>query len=120
VSDRRAVSQILTNLFSNGLEYTEPTGHLSISIVAPTPTTPAMVNVSDTGRGIPPDELSYVFEPYFRGSADVAREINGTGLGLPICKRLAELISADLEIESRVSVGTTVSLLLPAEIKAPI
>ena len=72
----------------------------------------------DTGRGIPPEELSYVFDPYSRGGADVAREINGTGLGLPICKPLAELISADLEIEPRVSVGTTVPLFLPAEIQA--
>jgi len=118
ISDARAVSQILTNLLSNGLKYTEPTGRVSLSLAAPTPVRPTLIKVMDTGRGIPPEELSYVFDPYFRGSADVAREINGTGLGLPICKRLAELISADLEIESRVSVGTTVSLFLPAEIQA--
>jgi signal transduction histidine kinase len=118
ISDRRAVSQILTNLLSNGLKYTEPTGRVSLSLAAPTPVTPAHIKIMDTGRGIPPDELSYVFDPYFRGSADVAREINGTGLGLPICKRLADLISADLEIESRVSAGTSVSLFLPAEIPA--
>ena len=117
ISDARAVSQILTNLLSNGLKYTEPTGQVSLSLAAPTPVRPTLIKVMDTGRGIPPEELSYVFDPYFRGSADVAREINGTGLGLPICKRLAELISADLEIESRVSVGTTVSLFLPAEIQ---
>lgn len=118
VSDRRAVSQILTNLLSNGLKYTDPTGRVSLSIAAATSAAPALISVADTGRGIPPDELSDVFEPYFRGSADVARDINGTGLGLPICKRLAELISADLEIESEVSAGTTVSLFLPAEIEA--
>ena len=116
VSDKRAVSQILTNLLSNGLKYTEPAGRVSLSLAAPTPATHAHIKIMDTGRGIPPDELSYVFDPYFRGSADVAREINGTGLGLPICKRLADLISADLEIESRVSAGTSVSLFLPAEI----
>ena len=118
ISDRRAVSQILTNLLSNGLKYTEPTGRVSLSLAAPTPVTPAHIKIMDTGRGIPPDELSYVFDPYFRGSADVARENNGTGLGLPICKRLADLISADLEIESRVSAGTSMSLFLPAEIPA--
>jgi signal transduction histidine kinase len=118
ISDARAVSQILTNLLSNGLKYTEPTGRVSLSLAAPTPVRPTLIKVMDTGRGISPEELSYVFDPYFRGSADVAREINGTGLGLPICKRLAELISADLEIGSRVSVGTTVSLFLPAEIQA--
>ncbi|MFT5487706.1 MAG: signal transduction histidine kinase [Paracoccaceae bacterium] len=118
VSDKRAVSQILTNLLSNGLKYTEPTGRVSLTVAAATSATPARISVADTGRGIPPDELALVFEPYFRGSADVAREINGTGLGLPICKRLAELISADLDIDSRVSAGTTVSLSLPAEIKA--
>lgn len=120
VSDRRAVSQILTNLLSNGLKYTDPTGRVSLSVAAATPAASALIRVADTGRGIPPDELSYVFEPYFRGSADVARETNGTGLGLPICKRLAELISANLEIDSRVSAGTTVSLSLPAEIEAPV
>lgn len=119
VSDRRAVSQILTNLLSNGLKYTDPTGQVSVAIATASADMPALITVADTGRGIPPDELSFVFEPYFRGSADVAREINGTGLGLPICKRLADLISADIGIESRVSAGTTVSLSLPAEIEAP-
>lgn len=119
VSDRRAVSQILTNLLSNGLKYTDPTGQVSIAVAAASSDMPALITVADTGRGIPPDELSFVFEPYFRGSADVAREINGTGLGLPICKRLAELISAEIGIESRVSAGTTVSLSLPAGIDAP-
>ena len=118
VSDRRAVSQILTNLLSNGLKYTEPAGRVSLSFTGPTSVSQTHIRIMDTGRGIPPDELSYVFDPYFRGSADVAREINGTGLGLPICKRLADLISADLEIESRVSAGTSVSLFLPAKIPA--
>lgn len=120
VSDRRAVTQILTNLLSNGLKYTEPAGRVSLTVAAATAASPVVISVADTGRGIPPEELSYVFEPYFRGSADVAREINGTGLGLPICKRLAELISADLKIDSQVSAGTTVSLFLPAEIDAPV
>lgn len=115
-SDRRAVSQILSNLLSNGLKYTDPAGRVSVTLAAATATDRARIVVSDTGRGIPPDELSLVFEPYFRGSADIARDINGTGLGLPICKRLAELIDADLQIESEVSVGTSVSLSLPSEI----
>lgn len=115
-SDRRALSQILSNLLSNGLKYTEPSGRVSVTLAAATATDRAQIIVSDTGRGIPRDELALVFEPYFRGSADVAREINGTGLGLPICKRLAELIEADLQIESEIAVGTSVSLSVPSEI----
>lgn len=114
MTDQRALSQILTNLLSNGLKYTAPEGRVTVTLTAPTSSTAAVIRVSDTGRGIPADELGSVFEPYFRGSADVAREIKGTGLGLPICKRLAELIMAEIEIDSQPSVGTTVSLSLPA------
>jgi signal transduction histidine kinase len=115
-SDRRAISQILSNLLSNGLKYTDPAGHVSVTLVAATATDRAQIIVSDTGRGIPPDDLLLIFEPYFRGSADIARDISGTGLGLPICKRPAELIDADLQIDSEVSVGTSVSLSLPPDI----
>lgn len=68
-----------------------------------------IVSVSDTGTGIPADQLDKIFEPYYSTKGD-----RGTGLGLPIIRNIAEIHGAELKLESQVGVGTTITLNFPA------
>ena len=119
VSDRRALSRILTNLVSNGVKYTRSPGRISIALEQRTDdpvSSRVLLRIADTGPGIPARDLRNIFEPYFRGKADVANDAEGTGLGLPICQRLAKLIDVELDIRSEVETGTTVCLSIPRAI----
>lgn len=111
VSDRHAVSLILTNVISNAFKFTPDQGAVSIGIVDNGDT--KTVTISDTGPGIDPKDLSTLFEPYRRGSALASREKEGTGLGLSIVNRLAELLNIQLDIQSDLGVGTVVTLVIP-------
>jgi signal transduction histidine kinase len=72
------------------------------------------VTVADTGIGISAETLQYIFMPFFQAEAGTTRKFEGTGLGLALSKRLAELLGGTLSIASKQNVGTTVSLSLPA------
>lgn len=113
LTDRRALAQILSNLVSNSLKYTRTPGRVSVTLEPSADPARALLTIADTGPGIPPEDLTNIFEPYFRGGADVAHGTQGTGLGLAICKRLAELIDVDLRIRSNVATGTSVTLSIP-------
>jgi signal transduction histidine kinase len=69
--------------------------------------------VSDTGRGIAPEDLKRVTEPYRQASSNKVQVDGGTGLGLAICQRLVQLLGSSLDIESSLGNGTTVSFALP-------
>ncbi|MDF1748354.1 MAG: HAMP domain-containing sensor histidine kinase [Alphaproteobacteria bacterium] len=117
VSDRRALMLILNNLISNAVKFTPSTGRITITLRRTGADRVAQIDITDTGDGISPDELETIFTPYARGRADVARRTKGTGLGLTICKSLADLLLIDLSISSEVTRGTTVSLKLPNSIE---
>lgn len=72
------------------------------------------ISVSDTGIGMSANEISKAMSEYGQVDSKVARDHQGTGLGLPICKSLAELHGGNLEIASQPGHGTTVTLTLPA------
>jgi signal transduction histidine kinase len=69
--------------------------------------------VSDTGIGISPDHLQLIFEEFSQIEHPLQRRSKGTGLGLPVCRKLAELLGGRVEVESRVGAGSTFSLVLP-------
>lgn len=69
--------------------------------------------VSDTGTGIPADKLQAIFEPFTQADGSVTRRYAGAGIGLPICRKLAELMQGSLSVESRPGVGSTFRLCLP-------
>jgi signal transduction histidine kinase len=72
-----------------------------------------VIEVADTGVGIAPDDMDRILEPFGQVRAAASRSQPGTGLGLPLSKRLVELMAGTLEIDSRPGAGTTVRLRLP-------
>lgn len=113
VSDRRALFRILMNVLSNAVKFTPQYGKVEITLDPDDCSDAISIIVSDSGRGIPEETLSSIFEPYFQGDAEIVTEGMGSGLGLPICKRLADLIGAEIEIASELYVGTSVELRVP-------
>jgi signal transduction histidine kinase/CheY-like chemotaxis protein len=111
--DRLRIRQVLLNLLTNAARFTER-GGITISLAREGDR--VRVRVSDTGRGIPPEELSKVFEEFHHdgGGADrLPAGLGGIGLGLPISKRFVELHGGQVGVESGIGSGTTFWFTLP-------
>ncbi|WP_412852438.1 ATP-binding protein [Ectothiorhodospira shaposhnikovii] len=111
-ADRMRFKQILINLLSNGIKYNRHAGLLEICGEEHPRDGTITVSVTDTGRGIPPDRLAELFEPFNRLDADVL-ETEGTGIGLAISRRLAEVMGGDIEVDSLPDKGSTFRVRLP-------
>jgi two-component system sensor histidine kinase ChiS len=109
-ADENRVQQILHNLISNAIKFTEA-GIVEISSINYGDY--LMISVKDMGVGIPPDKLDMVFNPFEQADGSIAREYGGTGLGLSITKQLVELHGGEISIQSTLKQGTTVSFTLP-------
>lgn len=109
--DRRAIMQMVLNLLSNSVKFTEPGGEVRITCDAADNL--VTIRVVDTGIGIPASKLRYVTKPFEQAANHFTRNHEGSGLGLAITKELAELHGGGLEIASTVGVGTTVAITLP-------
>jgi ammonium transporter len=112
VTDRDKIKQILLNLVSNAIKYTDEG---SISVGAETVDGRLRIGVSDTGLGIPERELGSIFDEFQRGDSVDARERSGSGLGLTISRRLARALGGDVSVESRLGDGSTFTLDLPLD-----
>jgi signal transduction histidine kinase len=112
MGDGMRLRQILLNLVSNAIKYTPEAGHVSVSVE--TTDAGVLIKVSDTGIGIAPEDMSTVLEPFRQVDNDLNRRNPGTGLGLPLTKRLVELHKGVLELESALGHGTTAVVRLPA------
>jgi len=113
IADRRALSQILINLVSNAIRFTDRGGKVAVG--ASVDAGHVTLVVEDTGVGINEEDLARVGEPYFQARASYDRRHGGTGLGLSIVKGLVRLHGGDLDIRSRVGEGTRVSVRLPID-----
>ncbi len=109
--DIKRLHQILVNLVNNALKFTER-GGVMIHVYAPDPEHWAM-DVSDTGPGIPPEAMSYIFEPFRQVDSSATREHKGFGLGLAIVKQLTELMGGKTSVASTVGKGSTFTVYLP-------
>ena len=110
-ADPQALERILMNLLSNALKYSA--AHSAVTVQARRVAADVVISVEDAGRGIAPDALPRVFEPYFR-APDALGRAPGSGLGLAMVKALVEAHDGRVHIESTLGIGTRVTLQLPA------
>ncbi|WP_437227480.1 ATP-binding protein [Planctomicrobium sp. SH661] len=108
--------QVLLNLTSNAIKFTEK-GQVRIHVRCDRRegNPKLVVSVSDTGIGIPPDRLDSIFEAFTQIDGSIVRRAGGTGLGLTICQRLAEMLDGELTVVSEVNRGSTFSISLPVD-----
>ncbi len=109
-TDEDKLRQILLNLLSNGVKFTEEG---SVSVVASARNGQVTLDVIDTGIGIPEGSLGDIFEEFHQVDAGVTREYGGTGLGLTISRRLARLLGGDITVKSIVNEGSVFTVVLP-------
>jgi signal transduction histidine kinase len=113
VADSTRLSQILLNLLSNAVKFTEPGGSVTLAIRR-TENGGVVFEVRDTGPGLTAAEIEIALQPFGQVEGGLARRHNGTGLGLPLARELAELHGGSLDIVSEKGRGTTVTVTLPA------
>jgi signal transduction histidine kinase len=108
--DADRLRQVVGNLVSNALRHTPSGG--SVTLFARGGDGPARIAVSDTGQGIPPEDLPHLFDRFYRGDAARDRASGGSGLGLAIARALVEAHGGRIEVESTVGEGTTFTVIL--------
>ncbi|MCS7283376.1 MAG: hybrid sensor histidine kinase/response regulator [Anaerolineae bacterium] len=102
-----------THLIDNAIRYTPPGGRVTVSLWADPERGVAVGSVSDTGIGIPADEIPRVFEEFYRAEGGRRMQEMGTGLGLPIVRQVVEIYGGTIEVESEVGRGSTFRFTLP-------
>ncbi|OUM93689.1 MAG: PAS domain-containing sensor histidine kinase [Thermobacillus sp. ZCTH02-B1] len=110
--DRDQIDQVLDNLMSNAIKYTQDGGHIEISARKPTPDT-VSISVKDNGMGIPEKDQARIFERFYRVDKARSRNMGGTGLGLSIAREIIKAHGGTIELESELGRGTTVTFTLP-------
>jgi cell cycle sensor histidine kinase DivJ len=111
IADKRAFKQILLNLISNAVKFTDRGGR--VTVAASVDASDILIAVEDTGVGIAADDLPQVGRPFFQARAAYDRRHDGTGLGLSIVRGLVELHGGAINIASRVGEGTRVTVRMP-------
>ena len=113
-ADRTRLRQVLLNLMSNACKFTKA-GKVSLSVRTVDREGRKWIElaVTDTGIGITKEQQAKLFQPFVQADASTTREFGGTGLGLVICKRLTEMMSGSIELESEKGKGTTIRVWLP-------
>ena len=111
-TDEGKLSQILRNFISNALKFTEQ-GVISVKATFNATDQTVTFAVSDTGMGIPAEDQAKIFEEFVQLDNPAQRKIKGTGLGLPLCRKLATLLNGKIELASQIGTGSTFSVTIP-------
>jgi heavy metal sensor kinase len=111
LGDDVRLHQMLLNIVSNAVKYTPEDGEVRLSLTHDDGF--AIIQVADTGIGIPPDHLEKIFDRFYRVDKGRSREMGGTGLGLSIAKWAAEAHGGEILVESTPAVGSTFTVMLP-------
>lgn len=117
-TDEAKVSQILRNFISNALKFTEH-GHVRLTAERGADPNWITFSVEDTGIGIAPEDQARIFQEFGQVDHPIQKLVRGTGLGLPLSKKLAELLGGKIELSSELGVGSTFSLTIPVVYAEP-
>jgi PAS domain S-box-containing protein len=110
-ADHQRLHQVILNLLSNAIKFTPVGGEISVEATALGEM--ARISVRDTGVGIPAEHLDTIFEEFTQVESGMVRSEEGTGLGLPLSRRLVELMAGTIQVESDVGHGSTFTVTLP-------
>jgi len=113
-AERNQLSQVVTNLVGNAINYTDNGRVQVVTYLAPD-RRQACLEVKDTGMGIEPEDMPHLYERFYRGQRIGSSNIPGTGLGLAIVKEIVNLHGGRIEVESRMDEGTSFRVWLPIE-----
>jgi two-component system, OmpR family, phosphate regulon sensor histidine kinase PhoR len=110
-ADWQRITQVVTNLVSNAINYTPEEGHVDITFDVGKKN--VVILIADTGEGIPPQHVARIFERFYRVDKSRSREKGGTGLGLAIVKHILEGHNSHADVESKIGKGSVFSFKLP-------
>jgi two-component system, OmpR family, sensor histidine kinase VicK len=108
--DPDRLREVITNIFDNAVKYTD-TGKITLGLTGDNSV--VQLRVSDTGHGIPAEDVPHLFEKFYRVDNSNTRTVGGTGLGLFICRKIVELYNGRIWVESEVDKGSTFYINLP-------
>jgi heavy metal sensor kinase len=111
--DEARLRELFMNLLDNAIRYTPAPGTVSVTLRRERQM--AVVAITDTGVGIPAEDIPFIFERFYRADKSRSRAEGGTGLGLAICRHIAEAHGGKIEVESQVGAGSTFSVWLPLQ-----
>ncbi len=117
-SDRGKVKQVLLNLLTNAVKYNRENGRILIAVTFPPECSVCRVSVADTGRGIPPEAMPRMFEKFYR-VPDSESTVVGTGLGLPIAKKMIEALGGEMGVQSTYGQGSLFYFTVPLDCPLP-
>jgi protein-histidine pros-kinase len=112
-TDRRALSQILINLTNNAIKFTD-SGSITLRLGLADDGNAVSLSIADTGAGIAQEDQERLFRAFEQVGAAKERQFEGTGLGLYISQKLAQMLGGKIVIDSKIDVGSTFTLSLPA------
>ncbi|HTP31484.1 MAG TPA: ATP-binding protein, partial [Candidatus Acidoferrales bacterium] len=104
--------QALVNLLDNAVKFNKPSGRVTVR-VNDRPGNPVEIRISDTGIGIPAEDLCRIFERFYRVDKARSRQVGGTGLGLSIVKHAIEQMDGTVAVESELGIGSSFLVTLP-------
>lgn len=113
--DRLRIKQVLNNLISNAIKYTEK-GHIDFSVTWDKASNSLVIKVADTGRGIKEEDMDKLFAKFERLQVEKVSSVQGTGLGLSITKDLIELMGGTITVQSEYGKGSTFNVIIPQKI----
>ena len=117
LGDEQRLRQVILNLMGNAIKFTD-NGSISL-VIEPADDHRLRLTVSDTGIGIPPDQLSKIFQRFYQTDLSLSRRYGGTGIGLTITREIVELMGGEIHVASTVGEGSVFTVLLPLRSASP-